>query len=128
MVTIEAKPKVQVDKEIKALIEQSYERCTIVHCKYFVTEISSVRIWKSTFLIEENGNKCGLIKPFNISIAPDWTTHFIVNDFIYFTLIFEGLSKNCGSFYLFEDIPEPGGFYSDSVLRNNSDVYTVEVK
>ena len=75
------------------MIQQQTERCTIVHCRFFTKELCGVRIWPNTFLTEDNGRKCKLIKPFNISLMPGWTEHFVVNDFIRFTLVFEGLSK-----------------------------------
>lgn len=120
-------PDVEIDKAIKEMIQHQTESCTIVHCRFFIKELAAVRIWPSTFLIEDSGRKCKLIKAFNISIMPDWTQHFVVNDFIRFTLVFEGLSKPCKSFYLQEEIPELYAFYSTEILRNSTDVYTTEV-
>lgn len=122
-----AKPQVEIDKAIKELIQHQTERCTIVHCRFFVEELSSVRIWPSTFLIEDNGRKCKLIKVFNISVMPHWTQHFVVNDFIRFALVFEGLSKPCNTFHLLEDITEEYAFYSKEIKRNSTDVYFTEV-
>ncbi len=122
-----AKPQIEIDAAIKNLIQHQVERCTIVHCRFYTDFPTGVRIWPTTFLIEDNGRKCKLIKAFNISIAPDWTQHFIYNDFIRFTLVFEGLKKACGSFYLSEDITEPFAFYSKEISRNSSDVYFAEV-
>ena len=58
---------------------------------------------------------------------PHWTQHFVVNDFVRFTLVFEGLSKLCKSFYLLEDIPESYAFYPGKIMRNQTDVYYTEV-
>ena len=127
MSTTIAKPQIEIDEAIKELIERETERCVIVHCRYFVEELSAVRIWPSTYLIQDNGRKSKLIKPFNIALMPDWTEHFVINDFIRFTLIFEGLSKDCESFYLLEDIREPFAFYSHQITRNKTDVYFTEV-
>ncbi len=127
MSTIIAKPQIEIDQAIKDLIRQETERCVIVHCQFFVQELSAVRIWPSTYLIEDNGRKSKLIKPFNIALMPDWTQHFVVNDFINFTLVFEGLSKACRSFYLLEDIREPYRFYTEKIMRNRTDVYFTEV-
>lgn len=122
-----AKPQVEIDKAIDELIQSQAESCTIVHCRFFTKELCGVRIWPSTFLIEDNGRKCKLIKAFNISVMPDWTQHFIVNDFIRFTLVFEGLSKPCTSFQLQEIIPEQYAFHSKEIARNGTDIYFEEV-
>jgi len=122
-----AKPQPEIDKALKELLLNQAERCTIVHCRFFSQELCGVRIWPSTFLIENNGRKCRLIKAFNISIMPNWTEHFVVNDFIRFTLVFEGLSKDCKSFSLQEVIPEQYAFHSKEITRNSTDVYFEEV-
>ena len=98
------------------------ERQTIVHCT--VDETYAYRIWPSTFLIEKaNGRKSKLITAFNISFAPQWT----LNSGKGFTLIFEGLSNECAVFDMVEIIPEEGGFEVRDIVRNNSDVYQVEL-
>ena len=122
-----AGPQVEIDEAINQMLQQQSEQCTIVHCRYFTDEPTGVRIWPSAFLIEEDGVKRSLIKAFNISIMPQWTFHIVENEFIRFTLVFEGLSKQCTQLYLLEDIPQPNGFYSELFLRNTTDVYTVAV-
>ena len=122
-----AKPQVEIDEAVKELVAQQTEECTIVHCRYFTDEAAGIRIWPSTFLVEDNGRRCKLIKVFNISIMPQWTYHLVENEFIRFTLVFEALSKDCSFFHLLEDIPQPFGFFSKKVQKNNSGVYTVEV-
>ncbi|MCW3091539.1 MAG: hypothetical protein JWP81_2608 [Ferruginibacter sp.] len=122
-----AKPQVEIDEDLKELLTQQTEECTIVHCRYYTDQPTGIRIWPSTFLIQDNGRRCKLIKNFNISLVPDWTYHFIPNEFIRFTLVFEALGKECMFFQLLEEIPQPFGFYSNKVQKNNSGVYTVEV-
>ena len=46
---------------------------------------------------------------------------------INFTLIFSGLPKHCKLFDMVENIPEPGGFVFENIVRNNSDVYLLEI-
>jgi hypothetical protein len=87
-----------------------------------------VRIWPSTFLVENDGSRRQLLHHFNISQYPEWTLHNTWNDFIHFTLLFEGLGRGCLRFYVLEDIPEPFGFYSEMVGRNKTDVYEVELQ
>lgn len=111
-------PEILEKHQVKTL--QSEERQTIVHC--MLPEGFAYRIWPSTFLIErESGRHCKIITAFNITFAPEWTH----NDGRGFTLIFEGLSKNCEFFDLKEIIPEEGGFEVLGIVRNNSDVYHV---
>ncbi len=108
----------EVKEEIKIL--QSEERQTIVHCT--CDDDYAFRIWPSTFLIEHGtGKRAKLITAFNISFAPQWTQ----NDGKGFTLIFEGLSKNCALFDLKEIIPQEGGFEVLAIPRNSMDVYQV---
>jgi hypothetical protein len=107
--------------EIKTLVSE--ERQTIVHCTISNDEENfAYRIWPSTFLIEPgSGRRAKLITAFNISFAPQWT----MNDGKGFTLIFEGLSKDCSIFDLKEIIPQAGGFEVLGIARNNTDVYVV---
>ncbi|MCU0359312.1 MAG: hypothetical protein MUF75_01135 [Bacteroidia bacterium] len=107
----------------KAKTLESEERQTIVHCSMDEGEYA-YRIWPSTFLIERgSGRRAKLITAFNIAFAPEWT----LNDGKGFTLIFEGLSKNCTVFDLVEIIPQEGGFEVKGIVRNNSDVYQVKI-
>lgn len=104
--------------EVKTL--QSEERQTIVHCN--CGKDYAYRVWPSTFLIEHGtGRRSRLITAFNISFAPQWT----LNDGKGFTLIFEGLSKECSVFDLKEIIPQEGGFEVSGIRRNKTDVYQV---
>ena len=104
--------------EVKTL--QSEERQTIVHCS--CGEDYAYRVWPSTFLIEHGtGKRASLITAFNISFAPQWT----LNDGKGFTLIFEGLSRECAVFDLKEIIPQEGGFEVLGIARNKTDVYHV---
>jgi hypothetical protein len=116
---------VEIEKEVEVKTLESEERQTIVHCQCgSVEDVYAIRVWPSTFLIEHGtGKRARLITAFNISFAPQWT----VNDGKGFTLIFEGLSKNCSSFDLKEIIPQEGGFEVLGISRNNTDVYQVRL-
>ncbi len=96
---------------------------TIIHCK--VAEAELIRIWKTTYLVQDNGTKASLLYADGISIAPSWSLVQNTNGYAYFTLIFESLDKECTSFYLDEIIPEPHAFYTNSVRKNNSGIYSV---
>lgn len=101
-------------------ILESEERQTIVHCT--CQEDYAYRVWPTTYLIEHGtGKRAKLITAFNISFAPQWT----LNDGKGFTLVFEGLSKECSVFDLKEIIPQDGGFEFPDIPRNKIDVYQV---
>jgi hypothetical protein len=103
---------------------ESEERQTIVHCTCTGEQDYAYRIWPTTYLIERgSGRKAKLLTAFNISFAPEWT----LNDGRGFTLIFEGLSKQCSVFDLKEIIPQAGGFEVNGILRNKTDVYQVTI-
>jgi hypothetical protein len=127
MSTTTSKPKIKIDEEILTFLQTEEQKTTIVHCRIYSPLPTLARIWDSTYLLEENGNKVQLIKAFNISIAPNWTLFSPEGNFLHFTLLFEGLSKGCTLFQLVEDIVEPGGFFSDRIQRNKTDVYEVEL-
>lgn len=126
---IETKTIKKTKKDVKTskTIVETHERQTIVHCKYFGQIGDGVRIWKTTFLIEKpSGTKRKLIHTENITMYPHWTVLEKSGSFT-FTLYFEGLSKSCTSFDLFEMIPQEGGFKVNNITRNKSDVYQVVV-
>ena len=113
----------ETEEVIQVKTLESEERQTIVHCNITSNDENyAYRIWPSTFLIEHGtGREAKLITAFNISFAPEWT----LNDGRGFTLIFEGLSKQCTVFDLREIIPQAGGFEVIGINRNRTDVYTV---
>lgn len=121
------KPTIKIDEEIKQHLDTEEQRTTIVHCRIYSPFPTLARVWKTTFLVEEEGRKVSLIKAFNISMAPDWTWFVSNHGFINFTLLFEGLSKGCTLFQLLEIIDEPGGFFSEKITRNKTDVYQTEL-
>lgn len=113
--------------EVVAKVEMEAERQTIVHCTLPRTEdllFSLIRIWPTTFLVQANGVRKALLFQENITLFPYWmpvrTPHT-------FTLIFEGLDRDCGIFDLLEEIPQSGGFAVSGIVRNETDVYRVDV-
>ena len=108
--------------DFKVFPQEDLERSTIVHCS--VSDADAIRIWPSTFLVQDNGDRKKLLHAFHISPYPNWT--FVEGDHT-FTLVFEGLDKSCLLFDLYEDIPEAGGFYIENIERNKTDVYHLDV-
>ncbi len=109
-----------VEFEVDTLIFN--EQCTIVHVQYY--GYGPIRIWASTFLVQDNGVRKKLLQAFNISLYPEWKEIRFGHRF---TLLFEGLDKDCQQFDLFEDIPEPDCFYIQSIERNEKDVYWLSI-
>ena len=122
-----AKPEVEISNAVKELTKIQPENFTILHCRMVVDEETLIRIWPQTFLIEDTGNRKKLLHAFNISLMPNWTIPILHGNKAKFTLVFEGLSKGCTNFFMLEDIPEPGGFYTADTPRNKTDVYSVEI-
>ncbi len=117
----EVEELIKTKRKTKTL--ESLERQTIVHCTY--NPQMAVRIWPSTFLIEkESGRRAKLLTVFNISFAPEWTFATNGNKF---TLIFEGLSKECTRFDLMEIISLPDPFVVRNIERTQNDVYNITV-
>lgn len=112
------KPKIAFEAEA-AMLE---ERATIVHCTVIFD--SAIRIWKTTYLIQEDGIRKQLLYAYHIPEYPNWA---IVPGGHVFTLVFEGLDKGCVLFDLLEDIPVPEGFHIVGIRRNRQDVYRVDV-
>jgi len=102
--------KIEISPQLKTSTKTEEERQTILHCRHKSFMSTPLRIWQSTYLIEDLGRKAKLLKPFDISLMPDWHFSRSINGFCYFTLVFEGLNKECRSFHLDEIIPEPGDF------------------
>jgi transposase-like protein len=111
-------------KSKKPLEKIKEESQVTIHFKYTGSMWGNkIRIWKSTFLhAKGSSHRSSLVHVENISVHPTWT-HVSAGETINFTLIFSGLPKDCESFDLIEDIPEPGGFVINDIKRNNSDVY-----
>lgn len=122
--TLVAKPKIKLKHAVKPKIEE--ESQVIVHCSIPCEFGMGVRIWKTTYLICDDGQKIQLVHWDGITLAPQWTRIFH-NGFYNFTLIFKGLPKGCKSFTLKEEIPEPGGFIVPNIARNKTDVYRVTI-
>jgi hypothetical protein len=98
------------------------EQATIVHCT--LKRPLLIRMWPSTFLIQENGNRKKLLHVHNIEYYPKWKN---APAGYQFSLLFEGLDRDCKSFDLLEEAAESGGFIVQNIQRNHSDVYRVAI-
>ena len=124
--TTQDKPLIETALAEKTdVLEESH---VYVHC-YFNNTSSNllIRIWKSTFLIDQNSShRSKLVHIENISYAPEWMS-VPPHSLYQFLLIFEALPKGCEIFDLLEDIPQPGGFFVSSIMRNKKDIYHVYI-
>ncbi len=122
------KPANLTDPELLVdLLQQTEESGQItVHITYPPAQHEILlRIWRSTYLISRtSSHKSRLLHAENISIAPVWTPVKAGINFN-FTLIFEALPKDVFVFDLAEIIPQSGGFFYASIVRNNEDVYRI---
>ncbi|GHB44173.1 hypothetical protein [Mongoliitalea lutea] len=122
-------PAVEIDEELltEAKIQADVEKQVIVHVTIQSTySWWQLRIWPSTYLIpREGGAQAKLLNADNIPFYPQWL--HIFGPIHRFTLIFEGLPKDCEVFDLVEEIPQKGGFEVNGICRNQSDVYHVEI-
>ena len=101
---------------------------TILHCH--VRNAQRLQICKSTYLRQNSGGDKSLIHAEGIAVEPEWTV--ITKRNYVFTLVFEGLDKDCTSFEMIEDEPlnNPfeSNFYVEPTARNSTDVYNVKIK
>ena len=120
-------PVVKFDINLKEeILSQIHEEgMVIVHCTFNAESDTGIRIWVSTFLIDNvSGVRSRMHHAENIPIAPVWTA-VPEGKSCRFTLIFAPLPKACESFDLFEEIPQAGGFHVKGIRRNESDIYNV---
>ncbi len=111
------------DPEILTRLEE--KGIVIVHGAFYGS--GAIRIWSTTYLIDHtSGHRSRLLHAENISCAPVWTR--VGSNGIRFTLYFEALPSSCTRFDLHEIIPQPGGFLIPGIIRNQEDVYRVEIK
>ncbi|WP_154859435.1 hypothetical protein [Cyclobacterium xiamenense] len=118
-------PSVELDQ---ALLEGAKTRTreenqVIVHCYLSVPYPPvGVRIWPVTSLVPQGGGvEAKLLHVEGITKSPEWT--YVRGEHHLFTLIFEGLPKDCLVFDLVEKISSPNRFHYEGIARNQSDVY-----
>ena len=114
----------ETKKKLAALIYE--EGQATVHCKTCSPfGESSVRIWPTTYLIDQNSNhRSKLLHIDGVSQYPVWTK-LPMGKVLHFTLIFSALPASCKEFDFLELIPEPDGFRYPGIKRNSTDVYPI---
>jgi hypothetical protein len=124
-IEIITRPEVELDagllESLKTLHQEENQVIVHVHLKIRIPPMR-IRIWPNTLLIpHEGGPSAKMIQCIGISKAPQWM-HIFERSCV-FTLIFEGLTKDCLVFDLVEDIPSPNRFQYMGIVRNQTDVY-----
>jgi hypothetical protein len=126
------RPSISIDPEIlKELKNQTEEQGQVVlHFLYNapVSMIMNIRIWPTTYLYDQHSShRSDLVHIEHICLAPMWMPCF-PGEKLYFTLIFSGLPKSCTVFDFVEECHSEGGaFEARGIIRNNSDVYYLEM-
>ena len=115
-----------VDTERKVVVER--ESQVTVHCTVRSdSPFAAIRVWKSTFLVDATSDHSSqLVHAEGIVFQPQWQP-MPDSGVARFTLIFEGLPKSCKRFHFEEVIPEPGAWKVSNILRNSTDVYSIEL-
>ena len=128
--SVETFGKISLSSKLMSEIEVAADEAkrVIIRCHVEAKEEELlIRIWKSTFLLDDNSDYVSnLLHAENITLYPIWTkvelgkTH-------QFILIFDALPKDCGKFHFVEDIPQGGGFVCMDILRNSYDIYDLDM-
>jgi hypothetical protein len=122
MASVTGEPVV-VEKQVKA-VQPEEKGVVIVHCRF--SGEGAIRVWRSTYLLMKGSqHRSRLLHAENISLYPQWTE--VGKRGHTFTLFFDALPGSCTVFDLQEIIPQAGGFFIEGIVRNESDVYNVEL-
>jgi hypothetical protein len=120
------KPGIKIGNAKKNKLSNKVEEESqvIIHCSFTGVYLNEkIRIWKSTYLYPTNSShRSMLVHHENITMYPIWMP-IGIGETVNFTLIFTGLPKKCKLFDLVENIPEPGGFIIKNIVRNDTDIY-----
>src|SRR5690554_7567567 len=96
-------PTIEVDKKLLEGIKQqtNTEQQVIVHCYFHPSSFfTRYRVWRSTYLKDlHSSHRSQLLNAYNISFYPIWTPVIGMGK-VSFTLVFEGLPKDCTTFDL----------------------------
>jgi hypothetical protein len=125
-------PKISIDPEIFRELKNETEELgqVVLHFLYNapLSMIMNIRIWPSTYLYDQHSShRSDLVHVEHISIAPMWMP-CLPGEKLYFTLVFSGLPKGCTIFDFVEECnTEAFAFEARGIIRNNSDVYYLEM-
>jgi hypothetical protein len=122
-------PKVEIAPDLLAELKSQVHEAgqVVVHCLQNSSEPTFIRIWPTTFLFDHHSDHVStLVHAENITYFPEWKE--VGGGDTHFTLVFSGLPKTVKVFDLLEQCQnQAGAFRVYSILRNNTDVYYVQV-
>jgi len=122
--------KIAISQELKSAVftDLDESRRVLVRCHVSPQkEEVFIRIWTSTFLMDENSDHVSSLQHAeNISYFPNWTK-VEKGKRRQFVLIFDALPKRCKKFHFIEQIPQGGGFICMNIPRNEEDIYDLEM-
>jgi len=127
MTEFETQAKIQVSDDV--LTEMEEQGFTYLHCTYFTTPIYHggwwVNIYKSTYLVGDDGTELPMIHALNIPISPE--RHYLkkFGDSLTFTLVFPALPKTWKVFHCIEKCSGCDGLSAHNITKNNSGAYRV---
>lgn len=118
-------PNTLTEIQINIATAEEVEGQTTVHCYCHVN--GGIRIWPTTFIIDNLGNSYKLLHAFGIPLYPIYMP--VNNSVTRFTLIFPTLNNSASSFHIIEQIPETemGAFYTEVILKNNTGIYLTKI-
>lgn len=126
----EREEKMELDEELveEAIENSGIESQVIIHFILVGGPFGCrTRIWPTTYLFPNDSEHVSqLIRAEGITLFPEWT-EIQEGQLFKFTLIFEGLPKNCKSFNVEEVIPQPGAMFVGFIQRNETDVYQINL-
>jgi hypothetical protein len=121
-------PSIELDQALLVSLQHQKEirGQVTVHVKYatLLWQDSMIRIWPTTYLVaHQTDHRSKILNAINITWYPVYMP--LTGPVTQFTLIFEGLPKNCSSFDLIEETDQKDGFEYPNIQRNQSDVYNI---
>ena len=122
------KPIIETGLLEETATETQEEKQVIMHCTFYVPlGFFTMRIWPTTYLkVRGLKHRSKILNAYSIYFYPKWGS-VCAGSLTTFTLVFEGLPKDCTSFYLIEYTSDKGAFYTKPIQRNIFDVYWVDV-
>lgn len=125
-------PSIEIDPKLLAELYAKSEEVgqVILHFLYHTPKntIMNIRIWPTTYLYDTSSpHKSDLLHAEHITLYPQWMP-CLPGEKVYFTLIFSGLPRSCKKFDFIEEcVGQDGGFEARNILRNETDVYFLEM-
>jgi hypothetical protein len=111
--------------EIEEIIKS--QKFTIVHGWYKADRSTRITLSETTYLWDRELNfRSHLVYSDGMPIVPR-ELELCCEEVVSFTLYFEPLPPECKNFWFKEETDEPCAFYASDIMRNEEDIYRVEI-